>query len=191
MSETPGRGESPVEFFKEAVERSMQRQRVHASEWTVYYLVNLLASQVSAGSGSARTEGPLGIRLLEALQAGSGTGRHDLRQVGDAALFLVGFFGDSLQRRFVDVGYYVTIGGCAYRRLAELDSDAFADVFGELSEKFVLVVDVLSDISDRVMPAADENVLRIYQRWLHTGSPRDRARLTQRGVSLPAIRRIQ
>lgn len=190
MPEGPVRGESPVEFFKEAVERAMQRQRVQASEWTVYYVVNLLASQVGAG-GTATPGEPLGLRLVKAMQAGNDPSRQDLRQIGDAALFLAGFFGDSLQRRFVDVGYYVTIGGYAYRRLAELDSDAFAEVFGELSEKFVPVVDVLSDISDRTIPASNQHVLRIYERWRQTGSRRDLARLAQRGLAAPSTRRVQ
>ena len=191
MPEGPVRGESPVEFFKDAVERAMQRQRVETSEWTVYYLVNLLASQVRAERNSAAADEPLGMRLMRAMQAADETSRQDLRQIGDAALFLVGFFGDSLQRRFVDIGYYVAIGGNAYRRLSELDSDAFADVFGELSEKFVPVVDVLSDISDRTLPGSNQHVLRIYERWLHTGSRRDFTRLAERGLSVPSTRRVQ
>lgn len=192
MPEGPVRGESPVEFFKDAVERAMRRQRVETSEWTVYYLVNLLASQVWAGgTGRSTDDEPLGLRWVRAMQAADGSNRHDLRQIGDQALFVVGFFGDSLQRRFVDVSYYVSIGGHAYRRLAQMDSDAFSDVFGELSEKFVPVVDVLSDISDRTMPATNQHVLRIYERWLQTGSRRDLARLAERGLSAPPARRIQ
>jgi hypothetical protein len=192
MPEGPVRGESPVEFFKDAVERAMQRQRVETSEWTVYYLVNLLASQVWAGRTGQRAEDePLGVRWVKAMQAADGANHHDLRQIGDQALFVVGFFGDSLQRRFVDVRYYVSIGGHAYRRLAQLDCDAFSDVFGELSEKFVPVVDVLSDISDRTMPATNQHVLRIYERWRQTGSRRDLARLAARGLSAPPSRRVQ
>jgi hypothetical protein len=191
MPEGPVRGESPVEFFKEAVERAMQRQRVQASEWTVYYVVNLLASQVSAAGTAVTGEEPLGIRLVRAMRAGDDPSRQDLRQIGDAALFLAGFFGDSLQRRFVDVDYYVSIGGYAYRRLAELDSDAFADVFSELSEKFVPVVDVISDVSDKTLAASNQHVLRIYERWLRTGSRRDLARLAERGLSVPTPRRVQ
>ena len=191
MPEGPVRGESPVEFFKDAVERAMRRHRVQTSEWTVYYLVNLLASQVWAAKSPGAEDEPLGLRWIRAMQAGDGSNRQDLRQIGDQALFVVGFFGDSLHRRFVDVGYYVSIGGRAYRRLAELDSDAFADVFGELSEKFVPVVDVLSDISDQTMPATNQHVLRIYERWRLTGSRRDLARLAERGLTAPLARRVQ
>ena len=143
------RHESPLEFFKEQVEGAMQRQHLRASDWTVYYLVNLLASFVVADTLAADARAGAAWRA-----AGPRPGRRrrpqreDLRQIADHALFLAGFFGDSLQRRLVDLDYYIALGGYAYSRLASHD-DAFADVFGELAEKFVPVVDVLSDISDR------------------------------------------
>ena len=149
MADELVRPASPVEFFKEQVEGAMARQHLHASDWTVYYLVNLLASYVSpARLDQMQAQEPLGLRLARALAAEGGPTRDDLRQIADNSLFLAGFFGDSLQRRLVDLDYYISLGGYAYSRLASHD-DAFADVFGELAEKFVPVVDVLSDISDR------------------------------------------
>ena len=100
-----------------------------------------------------------------------------------------GFFGDSLQRRLVDLDYYISLGGYAYSRLASHD-DAFADVFGELAEKFVPVVDVLSDISDRSR-STNRDVLRLYERWVRTGSARDRALLVEKGLTAPGSRLIQ
>jgi hypothetical protein len=181
---------SPVEFFKEQVEGAMQRQHLHASDWTVYYLVNLLASFVSSSRlQQIPVHEPLGVRLARALATDGGPPREDLRQIADRALFLAGFFGDSLERRLVDLDYYIGLGGYAYSRLASHD-DAFADVFGELAEKFVPVVDVLSDISDRSR-STNRDVLRLYERWLRTGSARDRALLSEKGLTAPGSRRIQ
>jgi hypothetical protein len=187
MADVLFRNESPQEFFKQQVEGAMARQRLHASDWTVYYIVRLLASYVSRGADDAE---PLGVRLARALAAGGRPERDHLRQIADQALFVAGFFGDSLQRRAVDLDYYITVGGLAYGRLAGNDDDAFAEVFGELAEKFVPVVDVLSDISDRAC-GSNRDVLRLYERWLHTGSKRDQARLVERGLSIPASRRVQ
>jgi len=182
---------SPVEFFKEQVEGAMQRQHLHASDWTVYYIVNLLTSFVSpARLEQMNTEEPLGVRLARALATEGGPRRDDLRRIADNSLFLAGFFGDSLQRRLVDLDYYISLGGYAYSRLAGDDDDAFADVFGELAEKFVPVVDVLSDISDRSR-SSNRDVLRVYERWLRTGSQRDRTLLVERGFTAPASRLIQ
>lgn len=190
MAQELVRPDSPVEFFKEQVEGAMQRQHLHASDWTVYYLVNLLASFVSpARLQQMNTAEPLGVRLARALATEGGPRRDDLRHIADHSLFLAGFFGDSLQRRLVDVDYYISLGGYAYGRLAAHD-DAFADVFGELAEKFVPVVDVLSDISDRSR-SSSRDVLRLYERWLRTGSARDRLLLSERGLTAPGTRRIQ
>ena len=89
----------------------------------------------------------------------------------------------------MDLDYYISLGGYAYSRLASHD-DAFADVFGELAEKFVPVVDVLSDISDRSR-SSNRDVLRLYERWLRTGSERDRLLLAEKGLTAPGSRRIQ
>ncbi len=191
MADELFRHESPVEFFKEQVEGAMQRQHLHASDWTVYYIVNLLASFVSpARLDQVDAHEPLGVRLARALAAEGGPTRDDLRHIADHSLFLAGFFGDSLQRRLVDVDYYICLGGFAYSRLATHDDDAFFDVFGELAEKFVPVVDVLSDISDRSR-SSNRDVLRLYERWLRTGSPRARALLAEKGLTAQASRRIQ
>ena len=190
MADELFRHESPVEFFKEQVEGAMQRQHLHASDWTVYYIVNLLASFVlPARLEQMNAHEPLGVRLARALAAEGGPTRDDLRHIADNSLFLAGFFGDSLQRRLVDVDYYISLGGYAYSRLASHD-DAFADVFGELAEKFVPVVDVLSDISDRSR-SSNRDVLRLYERWLRTGSERDRLLLAEKGLTAPGSRLIQ
>lgn len=190
MADELFRHESPVEYFKEQVEGAMQRQHLQASDWTVYYIVNLLASFVSpARLEQMNAHEPLGPRLARALAADGGPRRDDLRFIADNSLFLAGFFGDSLQRRLVDLDYYISLGGFAYSRLASHD-DAFADVFSELAEKFVPVVDVLSDISDRSR-SSNRDVLRLYERWLRTGSERDRFLLAQKGLTAPGSRRIQ
>lgn len=175
--------ESALEFFKEQVEGAMQRQRLRTSEWTAFYVVNLLARQVPAGRANGMSpDEPLGLSLVRSLQAAGSQQREGLREVGDAALFLAGFFADSLQRRLVDVDYYVALGGFAYRRLAQAESDAFADVFEEMAEKFVPLVDVLSDISERAALGNTQDLLRLYERWVRTGSSRNEDLLLQHGI---------
>jgi hypothetical protein len=43
-------------------------------------------------------------------------------------------------------------------------------------------MDVLSDISDRTTLASSADALRLYEKWLRTGSPRDGQRLVERGI---------
>jgi hypothetical protein len=175
--------ESPLEFFKAQVEGAMARQHLKTSAWTSYYIVQLLAGYATSRRlAAAEDDGPLGVRLARALQAEGPVQREELRNVGDAALFLVGFFADSLNRRLADVDYYISLGGSAYGRLSKSDDDAFADVFAEIATKFVPLADVLADISDRASLGRNSDLLRLYDRWLRTGSQRDSTLLAERGL---------
>jgi len=187
------RSESALEFFKEQVEGAMARQNLKTSEWTAYYVVRLLAGYVAAGGDeSVFNRQPLAVRLARALQAEGAAQREGLRSVGDASLFVAGFFSDSLHRRLLDSDYYIALGANAYGRLAGDDHDAFADVFGEMADKFVPLVDVLAEISDRAAIGSNRELLRLYDRWLRTGSRRDESLLAERGLlPAPASRRIQ
>ena len=176
--------ESPLEFFKAQVEGAMERQRLKTSAWTSYYVVQMLAGYVARHDNATPSwdDEPLGMRLARALNAEGAAQREELRSVGDASLFLVGFFADSLHRRLVDTDYYISLGGSAYGRLARDDDDAFADVFGEMASKFVPLTDVLAEVSERAALKRNTDVLRIYERWLRTGSQRDGEWLAERGI---------
>jgi hypothetical protein len=73
-------------------------------------------------------------------------------------------------------------GQRAYASLSQTEDEAFAEVFGELSRKFVGFMDVLADISDRTSLASATEVMRVYEKWLRTGSERDGQRLVERGI---------
>ena len=85
-------------------------------------------------------------------------------------------------RRAVDVDYYVSMGEFAYGSLSRRDTDTLGGVFSELSRKFVPFMDVLADVSERSGVRSSVDVLRIYEKWLRTGSPRDGQRLIDRGI---------
>ena len=178
------REETPVEYFKELVESALARQHLHAGDLTEYYLVNLLCQYIrlDAKSGSADTGEPLAFRLARALESGGLEQRTRLRHLGDFSLFMSGFFADSFRRRSIDVDYYKSMGEYAYGSLSRSDDDAFAEVFAELARRFVGYMDVLSDISERTTLASSADVLRLYEKWLRTGSARDGRRLVERGV---------
>jgi hypothetical protein len=177
--------QSPVEFFKEQVEAACDRQRLHPKPLTSYYVVSLLAEFVhlghaTAGDAVASAE-PLGLKLLRAINSGGSSQRLGLKQVGDASLFISGFFSDSLRRSLVDVDYYVSLGGYAYRSLVASD-DTLSPIFAELSEKFVGFVDVLSDVSARTSLTNDADLLRLYEKWMRSGSRRSGDLLAERGI---------
>jgi hypothetical protein len=196
MAESLVHTQSPVEFFKEQVEAACDRQHLRPQPLTSYYVVSLLAEFVrldKAGPADAMSE-PLAIKMLRAMNGGGTSQRLGFKQVGDASLFISGFFSDSLRRSLVDVEYYVSLGGYAYRSLVNGD-DTLSPIFEELSDKFVSFVDVLSEVSARTSLSIDTDLLRLYEKWVRTGSRRNGDLLVEKGIvpnaSVTASRLIQ
>ena len=179
MADAIFRSESPTEFFREMVETAMQNQRVSAHELTSFYVVNLLTGFVHSDS---RADEPLCTRLARAMQAAGVAQRDDLRNVGDHSLFISGFFSDSLNRSLVDIDYYIQLGEHAYRSLARRGPHTLADVFDELSDKFTEFVYVIGEVSERTSLSSNADVLRLYEKWLRTGSRRSGELLASRGI---------
>ena len=180
MSDAVVRRESAAEYFKELVEGALAHQRIVAGELTSFYVVNLLTGFLQRPA--EEDEKPLAFRLAEALDAAGVRQRANLKQIGDLSLFISGFFADSLNRKLVDVDYYVSIGGTAYTALSRYETDAFSPVFAELADNFVRFVDVLSEVSERASLCSNGDLLRLYERWLRTGSRRSGQLLAERGV---------
>jgi hypothetical protein len=183
------REESPVEFFKEQLERAMERQKVCTSAFTEHYLVSLLAGCIRGGGLPAPDPGydetPLALMYVQALQASRQERVRLLRAMGDTALFVSGFFADSLSRTLVDLGYYRAMGGQAYARLSreERGLGYGTGVFEELSGRFTEFADVLSEVSEASRLFGDRSVLQLYERWVQTGSRRAAVLLAERGIA--------
>ncbi|MBI2834162.1 MAG: hypothetical protein HYX76_07015 [Acidobacteria bacterium] len=183
MSEPLFRDMSAVEYFKELVEAAIDRQRLEAGALTAFYLVNLLNGFVHLDRNEdGFGDEPLAFKLGRALEAGPAQQRASLKRVGDLSLFISGYFSESLSRKVVDVDYYVAVGEYAYASLSRMDDDRWATVFGELSARFVVYMDVLSEVSERSGLASNTDLLRLYEKWLRTGSRRNGQLLVERGI---------
>jgi len=175
--------ESAAEYFRSLVESALDHQHVRAGELTSYYLVNLLSGYVRFGSSAPPLDDePLALRLAKALETGGEEQRARLRRLGDVSLFVSGFFSDSLRRRVVDVDYYVSMGEYAYASLSRFERDTFATTFGELADQFPSFVDVLSEVSEQSGLTSSHDLLRMYERWLRTGSRRSGQQLAEHGI---------
>jgi hypothetical protein len=182
MAEALVRNETPSEYFRELVESALQHQHLAAGDLTAFYLVNLLTGFIHVDRCEPEDDEPLGVRFAKALQDAGIRQRDGLRQVGDLSLFISGFFADSLNRRLVDIDYYIQLGGSAYGSLARQGHVTFGEVFTELSEKFPAFVDVLGEVSERSALASNSDVLRLYEKWLRTKSRRSGDLLVSRGI---------
>jgi len=185
------------EFFHDSVQQALKHQHVDVEDQTEHYVVNVLtmfARSEALYDNDQQTVGlpPLANLLAAALDAPTADQRNQLLQrLGDVSLFVAGFFSHSFARKLVDVDYHIAMGGRAYSSLADSIRSprgrAIASVFSELASKFQRMVDVLNDVAEMARPATDKDVLRLYEIWLKTGSPRARRLLSQLGVEPVAV----
>ncbi len=190
MPESLVRGETAVEFFREQLGQAMEHQRVSTSAFTEYYLVNLLAAFMHGENLPGREAGydevPLALLYIRALHASRFERARRLRATGDIALFVSGFFGDSLGDKEVDIRYYAALGGRAYSRLSrehEGPDQLGPAVFCELAQRFRQFADVLAEVSEKSRLSTPASVLRLYERWVQTGSRRAAALLAEQGIT--------
>lgn len=181
------------DFFQQSVTAALSNQRITVAGETIHYLVNLLDSFTRSEMLYDQTDDGVVLRPLaefyaEAVEAPSADSRDAaLRRLGDVALFVAGLFSESLNRRIVDVDYYIAMGGNAYGYLSERSQRAarhavFAQVFAELAANFTALVDVLAEVGEQSGALSDLDTLRTYELWLRTGSKRAARLLRGQGI---------
>lgn len=181
------------EFFRDAFHSAAVHQRLKIDEHAESYVVGLLTlfSRVEA-LFDATPQGPrlrpLALMLADAVDAPTPAARqYALQRLGDVSLFVAGFFVRSFARKLVDVDYHIAMGGNAYGCLADSlqrssRGRAVAGVYAQLAAKFQGLVDALNEVSEMSYQHSDADVLRLYEVWMKTGSPRAHSLLTQLGV---------
>ena len=181
------------DYFRESIDSAIGKQGVDVDPHAAHYVVNLLtlfsrSEDLYEDQGDIYGLRPLALLLADAAEAASVAERNfSLQRIGDVALFIAGFFAESLAHRLVDIDYYVHMGGNAYGSLSDeirgtARGRALSALYGELSQKFQVVVDVLNEVRDSARESSDIDMLRTYEIWLRTGSRRAAALLRRNGV---------
>jgi hypothetical protein len=185
-----------TEFFRDAFDDALAHQHVTLDAHTAHYVVSLLTlysrTEIShAGTRPGQKWVGLAQLLAKAADAPTPAEREALLQrLGDVSLFVAGFFAHGFERRLIDVDYHIAMGGRAYATLADTVTRprrALAEVFDELARKFLPVVDAVGEIAGSARVWSQGDVLRLYEVWLKTGSPRARALLQRLGVSATPV----
>jgi hypothetical protein len=181
----------PQDFFRELVTDAMGRQKVSAQPETEFYLVNLLNQFIKTdrlyqrdANGSVREE-PLAIMVKEALEEPAPSVQcARFRHIGDVSLYVGGYFQDSLNRKLVDVDYYIDMGGAAYQHAASRcsEEEILRTVYEELAAKFAAFIEVLADVSEKTTPRTERDLLRLYELWVRTRSERAAKALQEAGI---------
>ena len=198
MGNPPGNGRVvPVhnlrDYFRTSIDTVIEQQGVEVDPHATHYVVNMMtlfsrSEELYEDDGETYGLKPLALMLADAADARSPEQRnHMLQRIGDVALFISGFFIESLANKAVDVDYYIYMGENAYGSLSEeirgtFRGNAFAHVYRELAAKFQILIDVLNEVRAGARAESDINLLRTYELWLKTGSRRAEKLLRQQGV---------
>jgi len=182
-----------TDYFRTSIDGVISRHGVDVDPHAAHYVVNLLtlfsrSEELFEDHGESYGLRPLALMMADAAEAQTAAARnYALQRIGDVALFISGFFADSLANKPVDVDYYIRMGGTAYGSLSEevrgtFRGNTFAAIYRELAVKFQVLVDVLNEVRDEARGESDRDLLRTYEIWLKTGSRRARKLLRDNGV---------
>ena len=178
------------EFFRNSVQHALRKQHVEVDAHTEHYVVNILTMFSRSEELYEQTPDGLRLRPLAHMLADAAAAptrdeqQQALRRLGDVSLFIAGFFAQSFARKLIDVDYHIAMGGRAYGTLADcVRAKSLADVFAEMARKFQGLVDVLNEVAETAHVHSDQDVLRLYEMWLKTGSRRAHDILCRLGVT--------
>lgn len=178
------------QYFHGAVIDAIRAREVAATAAAERYLVGLLVDYAHpTEEPEATLEQPVTFLLRDA-RAASGPERfRRLRALGDGVLYTAGFFGEHIEQGGADRRYVVHVGSTAYSEAAEMVSSGPTvggpDVLRELSENYETFMEVLASVSERSRAQSANTpgaVVKLYERWLKTGSAVLGAELTARGL---------
>lgn len=181
---------STRDFFEETVTDAFEKRRLKTVPFAKSYIVDLLEYHVPTSnffdetdSSGRQTRKTLAETFLRAQNADPQTRIGLLKRLADRSLYISGFFGDSLQRKLIDIDYYADMGGTAYGSLAgTVKEDNLVEVFRELSRRFLEFAEVLTYISSRAALTNEENIMRLYETYSRTGSSLAREKLIEKGL---------
>lgn len=181
-------------FFQTLVDDAVKTQRFAATEAAEYYLAGVLADYAKpARLESEALDRPLTLLLDEALHAEGRERFERLRSLGDGVLYTSGFFAEHLSTRGVELRYVRTLGARAYDSAAAMlrqsagEGSGAPDVFRELADNFSMFAEVVSRVADVLQANSARNsnqqVVRLYERWVKTGSAPLAAALAGKGLT--------
>jgi hypothetical protein len=176
------------------VDDAIRARGYEATDAAESYVVALLADFAKPDPLCGQTlTRPLTLLLEEAMSAVGLERFERLRTVGDGVLYVSGFFGDHLEQRGVHDDYVSILGARAYdfasqmlrQRNAASDLTAAPDLFRELAVKFDMFVELLRNVADALQARAATTpsaMVRVYEKWLRTGSAPLAEALAARGM---------
>jgi hypothetical protein len=174
-----------LEYFRLRIEEAREDHRVDLTDEGVLYLAQLLADRARADRVSP-PETTLVELHAKACQASPAEQASTWRELGDRALYGLGYFPEHIDGKLVSRDYYAAMGTSAYLRVDDVlkrwFADAFGPIFRELAAGFRGCVSLLGAV--REQHESRNDLTELYEEWLATGSEDVAAKLRRRGLVL-------
>ena len=122
----------------------------------------------------------LAIDYLTSHQLPNNLCHEQLRDVGDQCLLVSGLYPQSAAKRQVSATYYVDLGRSAYHHISTVTQQGIAELYQQLAESFVLLMDLLQTIRRYSSPALQP--IAALDLWQQTGSRAALQQISDNGV---------
>lgn len=103
-----------------------------------------------------------------------------LRNIGDQCLLVSGLYPQSAEKRLVGVTYYVDLGRSAYHHISTVTQKGIAELYQQLAESFILLMDLLQTIRQYSAPALQP--IAAMDLWQQTGSQAAYRQISENGI---------
>lgn len=199
----------PLEYFMEAVNRSIERHNLQTSEEVPAHLAFMLRDFISPDSyhkititiayrpDNGKKDGeiiktettPLAYLWKQAYDTEGPTMRFSrFIDVGDRSLFIAGFCEGWLHSRRQDTKYCINIGQHAYEEAASIASctrtlKSTSPLYEELSEMFPDLITIVSEAVEAEVLLHDKDKIKAIIRYLRKGNKQVLATLLEQNIN--------
>ncbi len=177
-------------FFIDEIEAAEKKLQLALSPHTklyILYLLKRLSENKDFFYSEVIQDKPLSIVLMEAIHKNIFEKARDLKAVGDVSLIFSGLYPDFLTRRTVDIDYFIQLGQKSYSLLSDTYSpyrtkQELTKLYSLLVSEFMILIEVLTEISDDLNFIQATDLPRILERWKKTRISRYRKIIDRHGV---------
>ena len=156
-------------LIKEAEEQCSCHLDESMESYLVFTLMRFMKDQDLASQAIA-------LEYLRSHQLPKTMRLEQLRDIGDQCLLVSGLYPQRAERRLVRVSYYVNMGRSAYHHISDNVQKSAAELYRQLAEAFVTLMDLLQTIRDFSSPALQP--IQSLELWSDTGSARALGRVS-------------
>lgn len=181
----------PSEYFKQLTLQAATSAGLSYTQDALDYIASLLNRSLKSRPNE-ETQGLMAVSLMSALEKTPIEQLRVSQQVGDISLTVAGVFSDSLNKKLLNIEYYVEMGTTGYQLAHQLSQTHESEtLFWELSNRFSIYLEILHRVAHKVGLINAKNILNIYEKWLQTQSPHFKKLLAANGIILTPTKQNQ